>query len=447
MNKGVHQAPLFYFSTIMKYSRYNFIYKIAECKFVLYNLLSDKILVLLPDMVSLLKTNKHQPQALREIHPDFYNVLLENRFIVKLDCDEYGLAIERFIKKDADRDIYSITINPTLDCNLHCWYCYEKHIPQSKMSPDVYSNILALIRKHVIEKNISISFFGGEPLLSFEDIIIPLLEEVKRLCDTYSKKLFVSFTTNGTLLTDNKLQRLLRFTSDINFQIALDGGESYHDKVKFFHHTSKGTYRSTIDNIKNVVRNKLPVIVRCNFTHITVESFLSVLHEFANLPDEDKKFLYFDFHRIWQDKDAVYNRYIKEQFKKIVSFGKETDLEISDGEKSLYMGHKCYADDNAQVLVNYNGDLYKCTAQDFTANNCVGQLAKNGELVFNDKYKKFLSNSFPNKACAKCKIFPLCMGGCYKVRMTTADLESCPLAYSPSLKRNIIRRRIQFLLS
>ena len=143
----------------MKYSRYNFIYKITESKFVLYNLLSDKILVLLPDMVSLLKTNKHQLQVLREIHSDFYNTLSENRFIVELDCDEYALAIDRFIRKNADRDTYSITINPTLDCNLHCWYCYEKHIPLSKMSPDIYSNILALIRQHVIEKNISISFF------------------------------------------------------------------------------------------------------------------------------------------------------------------------------------------------------------------------------------------------------------------------------------------------
>lgn len=430
----------------MKYSRYNFIYKITESKFVLYNLLSDKILVLLPDMVSLLKTNKHQLHVLREIHSDFYNTLSENRFIVELDCDEYALAIDRFTKKDADRDTYSITINPTLDCNLHCWYCYEKHIPLSKMSQDIYSNILALIRQHVIEKNISISFFGGEPLLSFEDIIIPLLDEVKHLCDTYSKKLYISFTTNGTLLTDNKLKRLLQYTPNINFQIALDGGESHHNTVKFFHHKSEGTYRLTIDNIKNTIHNKLPVIVRCNFTYITIQSFLSVLQEFVNSSDEEKKILYFDFHRIWQDKDAIYNKYIQKQFKAIVSYGKKHNLEISDGTKSLYMGSKCYADDNAQVLVNYNGDLYKCTAQDFTTDNRVGQLTKKGKLVFNDKYKKFLSNSFPNKACAKCKIFPLCMGGCYKVRMTTTDLKSCPLAYSPSLKRNIIKRRIQFLL-
>jgi radical SAM additional 4Fe4S-binding domain len=64
-------------------------------------------------------------------------------------------------------------------------------------------------------------------------------------------------------------------------------------------------------------------------------------------------------------------------------------------------------------VVNYNGDLYKCTARDFLPENRVGYLSEVGELIWNKGYiEKRMSAKFNNKPCLDCKIMPLCNGGC-----------------------------------
>ena len=47
---------------------------------------------------------------------------------------------------DNDDSTFELIINPTLDCNFHCWYCYENHLKGSKMDEGIVSAITTLIR-------------------------------------------------------------------------------------------------------------------------------------------------------------------------------------------------------------------------------------------------------------------------------------------------------------
>ena len=100
----------------------------------------------------------------------------------------------------------NICLNVTNACNLQCRYCFVEQKPQymtlqiAKDAVDfLYNNVK---RKREIYKNNNIkgniNFFGGEPMLLFKEIIVPLVEYVE---NTYPEVFTFGITTNGTLLT------------------------------------------------------------------------------------------------------------------------------------------------------------------------------------------------------------------------------------------------------
>lgn len=112
-----------------------------------------------------------------------------------------------------DTTMYHIVVNVTLDCNLRCWYCYEKKIQNSKLYPNVIeaieSNISFQYNKTRF-KTLKISFFGGEPFLNFEGIRT-ILSFANKFCETKGIVLLADFTTNATLIRQDYLEYLKNF--------------------------------------------------------------------------------------------------------------------------------------------------------------------------------------------------------------------------------------------
>lgn len=67
--------------------------------------------------------------------------------MVEDDVVEENKVIDTWKAADKNRDSYNIFINPTLDCNLHCWYCYEKHIKHSLLDEKVMAFIKCSCRQ------------------------------------------------------------------------------------------------------------------------------------------------------------------------------------------------------------------------------------------------------------------------------------------------------------
>ena len=91
----------------------------------------------------------------------------------------------------------------------------------------------------------------------------------------------------------------------------------------------------------------------------------------------------------------------------------------------------CYADKKNTVVVNYNGDLYKCTARDFVSKNREGTLTADGDIHWNDKYKKRLSIGH---------------GGCSQMKLETTVAGTCPKGYGREKIEDILKRRALFIL-
>jgi uncharacterized protein len=64
-----------------------------------------------------------------------------------------------------------IEIEMTNLCNLKCKYCYvDKEHPRT-ISKEILNNILDFLeKKNIKHKNLTIQFFGGEPLLEIDKI-------------------------------------------------------------------------------------------------------------------------------------------------------------------------------------------------------------------------------------------------------------------------------------
>lgn len=120
-----------------------------------------------------------------------------------------------------------VTFIVTQNCNLNCSYCYEHNKTKSAFNVELVKDI---IQKELSIKDeyseICFDFFGGEPFLEFAKIreIVEYFRDKK-----FAKKVYFFAGTNGTLIT-NEVQDWLIKNRDV-FQIALslDGTREMHN--------------------------------------------------------------------------------------------------------------------------------------------------------------------------------------------------------------------------
>jgi uncharacterized protein len=137
--------------------------------------------------------------------------------------------------------VTSIDLNVTHECNLACRYCYGAYgtlltrtdgpfrygSTEGWMTPEVARAAFSfLLQQSGDEPQISLVFFGGEPLLNWR-LIETMVPEFRRRADEAGKKLFLSTATNATLLTSEKLDFMVR--NGIGIQFSFDGPAEVQD--------------------------------------------------------------------------------------------------------------------------------------------------------------------------------------------------------------------------
>lgn len=108
---------------------------------------------------------------------------------------------------------------------------------------------------------------------------------------------------------------------------------------------------------------------------------------------------------------------------------------------------RCYADNPNDVVINHNGDIYKCTARDFTKERVEGKLQGNGNIQWNNRNLSRYDLMYGTSFCQRCKIFPICRGGCSQNRLeSSGEPTSCFYNYTEEQKEDIVRSRVIELL-
>lgn len=424
----------------MQYSRYNIIVP-SGAKVFIYNSKTDYFVQVEQQLAELFNHCKEKPEQLKNKAPDFYDHLHEHGFIVNDNTNEAQQLIKEWETKDAREDVMHVTINPTLNCNLRCWYCYEEHHAHTLMSENVIKSVFNLFKESLKQnkyKAYSLSFFGGEPLLCFNSVVKPLLNNLA-LLKPASVKISLHFTTNSTLLDGTILEYLKPWSP--SFQIAIDGNEFIHNMVKSI--PNRSAYKIALENIHKLLNNHLKVGIRFNYTAKTLETFIDVLSDIKSFSDEEKKHCNISFHRIWQDNkipDADLYTQLSELEDK---FRQEHFLVISH---STNITGRCYADKPNNITINYDGKIYMCTAREFNEENSEGILNSDGTIARNERYNKRMAIRFGNQQCQQCIIYPLCHGGCSQHKLESNISDGCYKNFTEQDKIDFATKRIHDII-
>lgn len=428
----------------MKQSKYNCILQ-DNTGMVIYNAATDQLVALTPQLANIFNEGKAAPEKIKAQHAELYDHLLQKGIFVCDDADETETYIRKREEYERSSGEYTITINPTLACNMSCWYCYESHKNMPAMSADVKQSVLLLIDKLLADnklKKLNLSFFGGEPLLYFDKVVVDIINHAKMQCKAFDAKLSIHFTTNAYLLTDNVLKQLEGL--DVSFQITIDGGKQVHDSVR----KTKGgepTYARIVEHIHQTLSHGFPVGVRFNYTAKSIPLFIDVVKDFSHLPQEQKQLVNFTFQRVWQDNEGDADQ-VGQQVEHIERAFEQAGLFVNNAKS--YIVPYCYADGVNTAVVNYNGDLFKCTARDFAPKSKEGTLAADGTLRWNERLRKRMSIRHGSDTCLQCRIYPICHGGCSQMKLETPDgISSCPKGYDDDKIQEIMEGRALYLLT
>ena len=141
-----------------------------------------------------------------------YDTLVSSGFLISDERDELAeIRLKHKIATFSPSRRLRLMVYPTQDCNLKCWYCYESHVANSKMGDEVKQNILKYIEKKVQLRQVDsfvLSFFGGEPLLYFDEIAYPLADKAREICKRAGVNYTSFFITNGTLINKENIDKL-----------------------------------------------------------------------------------------------------------------------------------------------------------------------------------------------------------------------------------------------
>jgi uncharacterized protein len=143
--------------------------------------------------------------------------------------DKYSLD-EEFAASFFNESLHLILL-PTERCNFRCTYCYED-FSIGRMNSEVREGVKRLLDRRLNGlRSLSISWFGGEPLVA-RDIVEDISAHIIRAA---GKRPELSYegdvTTNGYLLDLSSVERLAELGIR-SFQISLDGPQPLHDKTR-----------------------------------------------------------------------------------------------------------------------------------------------------------------------------------------------------------------------
>ena len=119
------------------------------------------------------------------------------------------------------KNIDTIILSITDECNLRCKYCFVKKHP-NYITFDKCKQIVDLITENNKNK-FNIDFFGGEPMLMYNEIIVPTILYAEEI----QANIKFNITTNGTLLNEERLQFLKEH--NVSLLLSIDGNKETQD--------------------------------------------------------------------------------------------------------------------------------------------------------------------------------------------------------------------------
>lgn len=244
-----------------------------------------------------------------------------------------------------DNHIRSANFHITSKCNYHCRFCYTQKLPKMDVDEKTGIKILEQLFNLGIEK---INFVGGEPLLHPRFFYF--------ICAAHKMGFTVSITSNGSLLSAQKIQSLKPFLSWIGISI-----DSASNNLEKYLGRGDGTHvTQTLKNTDSVRANGIKLKIN---TTITKRNFRENLRPLLHRLNPDRWKVFQMLHIHGQNDTCVRDLAISEnEFDLFVK--SHTNFRLKNGTSPIFESQQDMVDSylmifpSGNVVVN-SGGIYR----------------------------------------------------------------------------------------
>jgi uncharacterized protein len=422
----------------MKTSRFNLVTTYDKTgETLLFNTLTGAFAAVNPDTYERVKRLFENPSwAASEV--ELTDFLANRGFLVDDAVDEHAVVLERSSLGISDQNRLDVILMPNMNCNFACTYCYESH-GKSEMSHETKAALIAWLEQMVPRfKVVLLSWFGGEALLSY-DTLIEIQRLVRNLCAQSNVRFSCHLTTNGYLLTAARAAELLSLDC-YSYQITIDGVPEIQNSMRPLR-GGGATFDRILGNLCGLVRmdRSVNVKLRINYNDTNLDRVPELLMQ---IPDDVRPQLDVVLERIFGEDfgnhtDSMPARRVGTTVERLYEQARHMGFSVTMNPLQATRLTYCYADRKNEFLINYNGDVFKCTVDRFESKDRLGWLQQDGTLAWEQNRLALWQDvsAFEDK-CYSCTFMPMCMGGCRKVRWREGSVGAdCTLPFMGFDKR------------
>jgi uncharacterized protein len=276
-----------------------------------------------------------------------------------------------------------LILMPTEACNFRCVYCYET-FQMKRMHPWVVTGVKRLLERRAPGLlRLTLSWFGGEPLLA-TDVIEDIMKHVAGLRAMLPALSVASdITTNAYLLDHASADRLLDL-GITQYQISFDGPREWHDR-KRVRPGGRGTFDCIWANLMALRDLERPfrVTVRLHVDRENEAALPGFLDELAAGIGGDGRFELFvrALGRFGGPNDGTLPTFdaegAREAVRRLGSEAVSRGLRLKPAPQGTAV---CYAAHGNSFLIRADGTLNKCTLALEHPGNRVGRLREDGSV-------------------------------------------------------------------
>lgn len=320
-------------------------------------------------------------------------------------------------------------------CPLACRYCFVHQEP-SRMTLETAMDAAKFLIANAEETGQvpGINFFGGEPMVMWDSIIVPLTNCIRK---EYKKPFDLSITTNGVLLNEERI----KFMKDNGFGLLLsiDGAKETQDYNRPYHNGA-----GSFDTLAPLLPKIVTTFPNVTFRSTTIPATCG--HVFENIMfAKDSGFNnFFVVPNVFEEWDENSKATLTEEFNKYVDYYIDEyragripitfstleecfrDIKMINSaiQNKQYRTHskcnacgKCGLGANKFASIHPNGNLYGC--QEMTSNEGDESIFYIGNIYtgVEDDRRQALMDLFDSESakgpnCESCMYNRVCDGGC-----------------------------------
>jgi uncharacterized protein len=355
------------------------------------------------------------------------NALISENIIVPANQNEYldvfNENLEHINEKIQKELIFEFFI--TSKCQFTCDYCPQiksKDVFNDKLIQNFEDRIAYKVKYHH-SNEFNIRWLGGEPLL-----VIDQMEKTSNRFKLLAQKLDVMYSsnifTNGYALTVDTFKRLLYKCNTNLFVITIDGSETYHNKRRNI--TKGDSFSKIINNVTAIVNStdfieqNCRLTIRCNIDERNfdgIDPLFDILQK--NNLKQNITVVLTSTRPFTEKQHGILS--LEEYSKKEILWIKKLD-EKGIQRMPILPNRRRYSYCNSVLdrfeCIDVNGDIYQCSNEPFVPRYThlkLGNLSNLNDISVQRQSRTYYSeNGF--EECKSCSVFPICGGGCLKLR-------------------------------